>query len=363
MISESLQIRIFKVFILMTPLLINPFSGLPDNIKLLMFFLASFFYFTINKLKKDLNPIFKYSIASLIALGGISTMLSTNIYLSFWGSPDRCFGFFLFLLTVFLALGLPKIKSSKLFNILISSGVIVSIIALLLGIFVEASLFEGRIAGTLGNPNLLGQFLLVPLFLTIYKLLKKRKKSDLLLIIPQALALILSGNRASIFALIIVTFLYLISSKKSWKILASFATIFGGICLILIKRILSFESIQTRLELYESGTKALTENPLWGVGFEQIQHVLQVPETYTLVVDRVHQPFLDLALMGGIPFMISILILIGTTLFILLKKEKALGFALLGLLISLQFNFMGVMDMILFGIFIGVAINSTKKPL
>ncbi|MFA5948451.1 MAG: O-antigen ligase family protein [Candidatus Gracilibacteria bacterium] len=358
MAIQDIQKKLFFIFVILTPLLFNPFSGNTEGVKLIIFAFISLIFFLLNKNTAKIIPVLKYSIACLIILGALSTILSQDIYSAFWGSQDRRFGFYIFLSGLFLALGMPKLKTKEILNGCIIAGTIVSIVAILLGIFIESSLFEGRISGTMGNPNLLGQFLLITLFFSIYRFLENRKNIDIFSIIIQASALILSGNRASILALIITTFLYIIISKKSWKILIYTMIFFGIICAFSIERILSFQSIQTRLEIYIAAFKAILKDPFFGVGFENLHYFLKMPETYTLLVDRVHQFFLDYALAAGIPFVMAFTTLSVSSIVILLKKQKVFGFAFLGLLISLQFNFMGIVDMMMFAIFIGLAIQS-----
>jgi len=354
--SKKLQSALFSCFLVLTPLLFNPLDGSVERVKFIVLCIFSLIFYLLKRTDK-INEIFKWTIVLLIFFGFISTILSQDIYLAFWGSPERCFGFAAFLSAMMLALGIPKIDYKSLINFFIVSGTLSTLAAIILGIFSQDSLFEGRISGTLGNPNLLGQFLAVTLFFGIYRFIEKRNKIDLIHVLIQAFGLLLSGNRASIFALILVTIIYVIHTKKSWKVISLFA-ILPIISLFFISdRIFAGQSILTRIEIYSSAIKAIIKTPFFGSGFEHVQNVLMLPSSYTMIADRVHQLFLDFAVMAGIPFTITLIVLSVFTLIVLFKKQPVFGFAFLALLLSLQVGFMGIVNLIQFSIFVGLAIG------
>lgn len=346
-------------FLLTIPLIFNPLTGEVETWKFYELVIISLFlalsagHFFIK------NKILKHSIIVLILCGGLSTMLADDIYLAFWGSWDRQLGFVAYLCSILLALSIPKLKEGKFQKTLITSGSLAAIAAVILAITIPESLFEGRIGGTTGNPNILGQLLSVTLFLTLLEFFKNPKKISIIAtLLIQGLVFIETGNRASWVALILVMSLFVIRERKGLKkyfaALDIFLVILG---LFKLERVLSFDSIQTRLELYSAGLKGISENPLFGVGFEHIQNALYLPN-FTLTPDRIHQIYLDAALSAGIPFALALLALSIATLIILLKNHKTLGYMFLILLISLQSSFFTVIHLALFFMFVGFAIQS-----
>jgi len=359
MFTRGIKGNFFLSLLVVVPLLFNPFNGVVEGVKFFALAVVAVSLFLLGNKSKTVGGVLKWTIFALILTGALSTIFAHDIYLAFWGSIDRRFGFAAFLCGLLLAMALPGVKSKNLINAMIVSGTLTSVVALLFGLFLEASLFEGRISGTMGNPNLLGQFLVVPLFLCVSQFLKERRQTDLIHIIIQASALILSGNRSSIFALVITLFLYLIFSKQSQKTIFALLVVLGLIFIVMLERMLNFQSIQTRFELYAAAVKAIVQKPFFGFGFEHVQDALILPTSYTLMADRVHQFFLDYALMAGIPFVLALLGLCLSALNILLKKEVVLGFAFLALLLSLQAGFMGIVNLMQFAIFVGIAITNS----
>ena len=166
----------------------------------------------------------------------------------------------------------------------------------------------------------------------------------------------MTGNRASILALIIGLILYLISNRKKIVYLLYTLVAPSLFAILFWQRFISLQSISTRFELYFSAIKAIIKNPWLGVGFEQIQYALDIQNGYTLVADRVHQLFLDATLSGGIFFGLA---LVSLSFFVLKKlyKKKDFFYAFLIMLLSLQFGFMGVFGLFVFAIFVGIAMK------
>ena len=163
-------------FLLTIPLIFNPFTGEVETWKFYELIIVSVVMCLSAGPFHIKNEVIKYSIATLILFGGIASILSQDLYLAFWGSWDRQLGFAAYLCSILLALSMPKITEKKIVKTLVLSGFLVAIAATILAIAIPESLFEGRVGGSTGNPNILGQFLAMTIFLTLLETLKSPKK-------------------------------------------------------------------------------------------------------------------------------------------------------------------------------------------
>jgi len=351
--------NLFFGSLFLLPLIFNPFTGNVEGVKFILFGLTSLIlFFCNNKRFSDLKSPIIWALIAIVIAGGFATIFSIDVYTAFFGSTDRRLGFASYSFFILLILNLPKIKISDLKKHLIISGSLTSIAAIVLGFIFNTGLFENRIGGTLGNPNFLGQFLAITIFLNAYELINNKKKSLYLYggFFVQIFALLMTGNRASILALVIGLIMYLFFNRKRVVYLISTFVFSSAFVVLSWGRFVSSQSIITRLELYSSAFRAIWHRPFFGIGFEQIQYALDVQNKYSLVADRVHQLYLDAMLSAGIFFGLAFLIIS----FFVLKKlysKKDFFYAFLIMLLSLQFGFMGVFGLFLFAVFVGVAMK------
>jgi len=335
---------VFLAIFILLPLVFNPLNGQVEGIKLgFLVFLAIFLGFWPGKFK------WNYSLAVLIIFGSIATIFAQDKYLAFWGSWDRHFGFAAILACIVIAAKLPKIKLERFF---ILSGAITSAAAIVITNFSPVSLFEGRMGGTTGNPNILGAFLVPTIFITVANF-KKNAVSSWASLILQIYVLFETGNRSSWLALAIILLIFC-AQKKNWELLST--TIFGAGIFAFFgwDRLTTEVSIGTRFELYELALKEILKHP-FGVGYEHIQTIISSPE-FSLVPDRVHQPFLDMSLSAGIPSALALLALSISTFLTLRKKNPHYALAFLGLFISLQTSFFTILTAFQFFVFVGFAL-------
>ncbi len=335
---------IFLAVFILLPLVFNPFNGEVEIVKLgFLVFLAILLGFWPGKFK------WNYSLAVLIIFGAIATVFAEDKYLAFWGSSERHFGFAAMLAGIVIAAKLPKINFEKFF---ILSGAISSAAAIVITNISSASLFEGRMGGTTGNPNILGAFLVPTIFLTIANF-KTRAVSSWAALILQIYVLFETGNRSSWLALAIILLIFC-TQKKNWRMLATTVFSAGIFAFFGWDRLITEVSIGTRFELYKLALKEILSHP-FGVGYEHIQTVISSP-TFNLVPDRVHQPFLDMSLSAGIPSALALLALSITTFLALHKKNPQFALAFLGLFISLQTSFFTILTAFIFFVFVGLAL-------
>ena len=189
------SLSFLSYLLLFTAIIFNPFGSNPfELIKLhylsilisLILIIIIFFFIFKKKLRFNFNKI----IFLLLSLWGLSLLLSTILSiapgLSFWGSYSRFQGGFshiFYILTFIIVYQVynTQKKQEVFLKALVNIGLIVSIHALLqkIGIltFSQEAIdqFLGRSYSFFGHPNFLGQFLIFPIFASLYFLSKKYK--------------------------------------------------------------------------------------------------------------------------------------------------------------------------------------------
>lgn len=346
---------VFTAAFLLLPLFFNPFSGEVEKPKLILMSALALFLLLYKQELNVKNRVIKYSLATLIVFGGISTALAEDKYLAFFGATDRAFGFLAILSGILIAMTLPKFKEEKISRLFIVSGALTALVGIFMSAFVPDSLFEGRMGGTTGNPNILGAFLVPTIFLTLTRLNRKDKFPWAALAL-QLFALFQTGNRASWLVLPFITLIYFYKLKeKRFITLSTGLLVASAFAFFGYDRITKMDSLYTRLELYWLALKGTLAHPFFGIGFEHTQQVLDNPD-FTLLPDRAHQPFLDMALSSGIPSALALLALSIAIFMALRTKNRALAFAFLGLFLALQSNFFTILTAFHFFVLAGLAL-------
>lgn len=324
----------------------------------------------------------------------ISSFFSFDFYTSFWGTYWRFQGLFTYLHYVLFFLILvvnvdSREKIEKIINFIILSSFFVAFYGVFqwLGLdffsWYEKVSIGGRIFSTIGQPVLLGNYLLLVLFLTFYKILVTKTRLKLFFIISfflQFLALIFTLSRGSwlgfIFGFSVFAFYYFWAIKKKRKIfvfiifslIILFVSIFfvvknvrgnivdyGSVFNVVLNRVeslgdLKSGSIAIRFLYWKAGVKAISENVLFGYGLENQHHVLiehylpdwSLYETINSSPDRLHCELLEFLFSGGIFLFLSYLLLVGYIIYVAWKKTFKNGksdkllFALLLSYISYQ---------------------------
>jgi len=401
------QKPLFYVFLLtfLTPLVFSPFLytifELPKlayfqlivTILLLGFLVILWKY---DHLKLNFNK-YVYLVLGLWFLSLIlSTVLSQAPQLSFFGSYTKFQGFIshLFYLIYFL-IALQFLKKPKdiktVFKIISVVGFIVAAYAILqklgLDFFDEQTKegFLGRSFSSMGHPNYLGQFLIYPIFTTIYflkdsKSIRNLKKSwpYLVGIILLVAALFFTENRATFLALAItLTFYALFRADLRFRykfliaslVLALFVT-------LIISYFPSVRSINIRLLLWEDSLELLKNIPIFGSGLETFKQIY--PSVFSLelfqyedlynVPSNAHNEALDISLMQGLyGFFVYIISIIVITYFAFKKREKLLRnrflqiatFAFLAHFITNLFSYSLTVHNIFFYTFIAIILLKT----
>ena len=109
------------------------------------------------------RPLVIASLA-LLAAQAASTYFSTNPYISVWGRAGRNNGLLTFAACTVMFLAVVRYADKGARERLLI-GVLVSALLVAVCALVLTATYEGRVAGTLGNPIFLGAFMLVPIFI------------------------------------------------------------------------------------------------------------------------------------------------------------------------------------------------------
>lgn len=347
---------LFLSFLFVLPLVVNFHSLTVEDAKLYALLITSFLLcFTRGFFKWNWAFI---STILLLLLGMVIAITSDDVELSFLGSDKRHLGYIAWFAAGILGLKIAQLNEDeklpeKITKCLVFSGTLSAIAAMILGYF-ELGLFDGRIGGTMGNPNALGELLCVTIFLTLTKI---RNPKYIPLVLIQVPAFIWTGNRMSWIALAISLVLYINFIRKNLKLSLLTLAIVVSIAVFGYQRFFDITSVNTRLDIYNSAFSIIKENP-FGYGFDQIETIL-TPEHFTLKADRAHQMYLDTAINMGIGGMILLIVITVRTFQELIRKKdlinKSLAFAFLTLVLSLQTSFFTVTHLALFFMFMGLA--------
>ncbi len=330
----------------------------------------------------------------------LATIFSESPLVSIWGWYPRLQGMYTFLsylifgAVMFLELGdndgSKKKKLQRLIITIFVSSALVSLIAVLQKFIPEFlpfwndAAFEGRVYGTMGNPNYLGSFLIMVIPLILILMLEKRSKGYSLAGLFLALilnfgALYFTYSRAAYLGLLVsLVLLFWVYAKKKhspgifWGTIASILVLIGVVGLINIfgQNLKStfferlkfqgshIESVETRLQMWPAVVKQILARPLTGYG----------PETFALSFskfapanintdiskgdypDRAHNEILDIAAQIGIPglvcYLAFLILLFVISIKKILKETHESSWLYLGLLcgvlalfISNQFGF------------------------
>ena len=236
--------RLYSVglyIILSLPLLVMPpYFSPPDWGKTIVFrsimaILLFLFVFQLlyKKNEIDLSSIKKNKIIWILGLFSLlvllSTLFSQDISFSLWGSPYRAEGaidFFFYIIFAVISFLIIKPSSwNKVLNTSISIGLLVCAIAfiqlygLFSNIFISAS--TGRPSSTMGNPIILGIYLLILFFITLSFAIREKMLNRRIFYIFSLLVffvtILITGSRATYLGLSfsITYFLLFYPDKKA----------------------------------------------------------------------------------------------------------------------------------------------------
>lgn len=298
-----------------------------------------------------------WSLTLFTAVFGLTTFTSINFFQSFWGTMERMGGWFSFLhFWLFFVIAVSVLRNKEDWLMLIKISVFVSLLSAFYGFLQKTStewiLGSGgrtKIFGTIGNPALFAGYMLFNAFLALMlaslsKITPVSRRFFFLIFTLNSLAILLSGVRGSVLALIVgiglFGFLYAINlnSKKVKNITMAFLLLVAltGVSLFLLRnnnfvkenQYLARYSdispqaytIHTRLWAWQAGFDGFNDSfryMLVGYGPENFNIPFSIhfnpkffrgPGSETLF-DRAHNQFIDVLItLGSIGFAAYILI-------------------------------------------------------
>jgi O-antigen ligase len=333
--------------------------------------LALNFWPLINKLRKKfkLNSIDKLLFILLFLLL-ISWALNGFPAVSFWGQYYRYEGLITigaFLIFYLLMSRLAKMETIHWFIAI--SGIFYSFYILISGILFQVFhkpvyTFNGRAAGTFGNPNFAAGFLA----LSFPYLLFHPKINSVIKIImtPIFLAsLLFTQSRSGLLAFFAVLILFLIKKYKYG--LAMLIPIIVLIPILVFKIFPRYSPFNNQLVIWQKAILVIKQKPLFGWGLERFDMAFQKSlapnkdfDLYHIRVDKAHNETLEYGAAGGIVALIIYLALIINTFKIFLKHKDNLWSwinlsALVAYFVLSQLNVLNITEYIFFYLILAVA--------
>lgn len=367
--NEFLYLLIFLV-----PLIFNPFGYIPFEIPKVAFVMVvggtAIALFVVDAFLGRKIQFNKWVLA-IIGLWLLSMLLSTIFsiapYESFWGSYKRLSGFFNYVYYfVHFIICLQLFKDAKIrnafFKLALTIGSIISIYAILqyfrLDPFSMGDLdvFSGRPYSTIGQPNMLGQWLIFPFFIAFFHLEKKHLRPLYAAIfLLHGYTIFLTMNRATILGIIIAIILFgIYLLKKKWRNIGLSVGVILFMIAIGLGSQIEIRSLNSRFVLWRDSLPLITQNLVLGSGPEtyyQTAQTILTPEIYeterlysmpSRVHNEIYQMLLDQGLFGLALYFFNLAVLI----WIFFKRKlktidsKIAFFAIIASYVSLQLSFL-----------------------
>ncbi len=239
-----------------------------------------------------------------------------------------------------------------------------------------------RVYSNVGQPNFLAQLLIFPFFILFFGIVeflkeKKYKKLflELLFLLIIGTAIYLTKSRAVVLAIFATLFLWFIfvSNFKKWIKSSVVALIAGGAGFMYLFFDLSTRSIHSRLFLWRSAREIIDmKNLFFGNGINSFyrtfvevmpKEVFEYEQFYTTPTN-IHNETLQILLERGFFGLILYLIPIGFLIWLLfkkkiLKKEVLIsGFVIFSYIISVQFSFSAIENLVFLFAFLAILLTS-----
>ncbi|MFH1561410.1 MAG: O-antigen ligase family protein [Patescibacteria group bacterium] len=183
--------------------------------------------------------------------------------------------------------------------------------------------YNGRMTGLLGNPNFAGGFLVLSFVYSYFYLPTKPPWIRIIFYCLFFLAILATGSRSAILALLVTTILVFWKNRKL-VVALGVTTLVTGLLLVSYRPSL----IESRPIIWQKAIEAGVKKPIFGWGLENFDQAFQsVLKTNDfnlkdIRVDKAHNEFLEILVAGGLVGLSLYLALIGTTFNRLWQKRK-----------------------------------------
>lgn len=256
------------------------------NLEDLLVLLALPFYFSKNVKRpfvdgKVRNFLFVsiFSLALSVGFFNLPSVLYGGLYLV------RIFSYYVFGILVYNLTVSKKIKPQKILDFLIFAAILAGALGWVQYLLWPNLVFLkylnwddhlNRLVGTYYDPAFIGMILAMGSLLSVSKFLKTYSKPYLFSGLFLTISTLFTYSRASFVALFVGLMVLLTNRKNFKKILISFVAAFTFMILLLPKKLgegnnlLRTASITARLSNYSIALKIIRENPLFGVGLNNI---------------------------------------------------------------------------------------------
>jgi O-antigen ligase len=286
-------------------------------------------------LLKTLKNNFKFNLVdklliSLLILVMISWGINGFPSVSFWGQYYRYEGLVTILAYLFFYIFVSRLdKTNKIQWFIVFGGVFYAFYILISGILfnffhLPVYTFNGRAAGTFGNPNFAAGFLALSFPYLFFQ--PKIRPVFKLISVPIFLgALILTQSRSGLLAFASILFLWLIKKYKYGLAIMIPLLVFSS--LLLFKFIPRYSPFNNQFVVWQKSLLAIEQKPLFGWGVERFDVAFQkvlIPnkdfDLYHIRVDKAHNEMLEYGVAAGIPALIIYLLLVINCLKILMGR-------------------------------------------
>ncbi len=330
----------------------------------------------------------------------IATITSVAPLVSIFGLAPRYQGLLLYIAVFMAGMGISTLNRrqiEKVLSIAIIGGVIVSTLGILQGLIPsltqwwDIDSFLGRTFSTMGHPSYLADYLLLVIPLFYWKWTTSRRWltwSLLGIIVGVAFLLTLSRGAFLGLATSILFFMgvYGYWHKRRGLLIGAIITplllamLVVGVNVMpsgfrvgqmpLLNRLMVHEenlrSVSTRFVLWPSVVKHISQRPLFGFGPDTfaLSFATSAPkeilksENFNAYADRAHNFFLDSMVNIGVVGTGFLLLLLWLTIRVVIRSGDplllALGSALIGHIISQQFEFSLTVHLIFFWVYMGM---------
>lgn len=389
--------------VLLVALIFNPYGtdmwDLP-KVQYLAIFLSGFgislaFYLLIKgKIEIRYNKIIYIFVGVWFLSLLISTIFSIAPQLSFWGSYERMQGLYTHIIyLLFFIIFLNFLKNEKIVKIFLKILIAIASVTVIhaifqqfgIGIFKDYAMeeFLNRSFAAFGHPNFLGQFLVFPIWATIYFSIKtegKQKIFPVLLTILLIIGLLLTKNRASILGIVvggIFFILFWVDIKKIYKYILSVGAL-TAFALFVIFFASNLTTLTTRFLLWKNALKIFPNHPFLGSGLETFKLVFQKVATPNFfnseklyeIADRSHNAYLDILITQGTIGLLIFTGIITGIFYLFFKKYKKVKnpmlllisvSALISVLVANFFGFPATSDYLLLVALMAIILNFTMN--
>lgn len=216
-------------------------------------------------------------------------------------------------------------------------------------------LYQGRIVGTMGNPNFLGGYVAMMLPFVLFWKKQNFFIGKVVLTILMFATILLSDSRSGLIAAGFVTIYALFHYNNTYYRSVFITLLFVGL-IVVIGTFWQTSSLFTRDSPWDNrsiiwgeGIAAVSKRPMLGYGQENFELVF--PGERNTKVDNAHNIFLETAVSSGI---VGLILFLGILVLAFRQASPTIRLSLLAFLIVAEFNPLSIAQIALFWVLLGM---------